>query len=95
MSLASNVWHLIGLLFAVGWFVSPTQGSVSAIIQSEVPAASLGRVSSSLGTVVQGLHPNTIVFSIANSGGVKSFQLIEAPLLPNGKPRKVIVRGGK
>jgi MFS family permease len=52
MSLASNVWHLIGLLFAVGWFVSPTQGAVSAIIQSEVPAASLGRVSSSLGTVV-------------------------------------------
>ncbi len=52
MSLASNVWHLIGLLFAVGWFVSPTQGAVSAIIQSEVPSASLGRVSSSLGTVV-------------------------------------------
>ncbi len=52
MSLASNVWHLIGLLFAVGWFVSPTQGAVSAIIQSEVPSVSLGRVSSSLGTVV-------------------------------------------
>lgn len=52
MSLASNVWHLIGLLFAVGWFVSPTQGAVSAIIQSEVPSESLGRVSSSLGTVV-------------------------------------------
>jgi MFS family permease len=52
MSLASSVWHLIVLLFAVGWFVSPTQGAVSTIIQSEVPAASLGRVSSSLGTVV-------------------------------------------
>ena len=52
MSLASNVWHLIGLLFAIGWFVSPTQGAVSAIIQSEVPSVSLGRVSSSLGTVV-------------------------------------------
>jgi hypothetical protein len=52
MGLASSVWHLIVLLFAVGWFVSPTQGAVSTIIQSEVPAASLGRVSSSLGTVV-------------------------------------------
>ncbi|HJU51356.1 MAG TPA: MFS transporter [Acidimicrobiia bacterium] len=52
MSLASNVWHLIGLLFAVGWFVSPTQGAVSAIIQSEVPTESLGRASASLGTVI-------------------------------------------
>lgn len=52
MSLASNVWHLVGLLFAVGWFVSPTQAAISTVMQAEVPSESLGRVSSSLGTVV-------------------------------------------
>ena len=51
MSLAQSVWHMIGLLFAVGWFVTPTQAAISTIIQTEVPLASLGRVSSSLGTI--------------------------------------------
>ncbi len=44
---------------------------------------------------VQGILSNTIVFTIPNSGGVKSFQLIEAPIVPNGRPFRVIVRGGK
>ncbi|HEY7564927.1 MAG TPA: MFS transporter [Acidimicrobiia bacterium] len=51
MSLATGIWHMIALLFAVGWFVTPTQAAVSTLIQSEVPQDSLGRVSSSLGTV--------------------------------------------
>ena len=51
MSLAQSVWHMVGLLFAVGWFVTPTQAAVTTIIQTEVPAEALGRVSSSLGTV--------------------------------------------
>lgn len=51
MSLAQSVWHLIGLLFAVGWFVTPTQAAISTIVQTEVPLEGLGRVSSSLGTI--------------------------------------------
>ena len=51
MSLAQSVWHLVGLLFAVGWFVTPTQAAISTIIQAEVPPEALGRVSSTLGTV--------------------------------------------
>ncbi|HKY47870.1 MAG TPA: MFS transporter [Acidimicrobiia bacterium] len=51
MSLAQSVWHMIGLLFAVGWFVTPTQAAISTIVQTEVPLESLGRVSSSLGTI--------------------------------------------
>jgi MFS family permease len=51
MSLAQSVWHLIGLLFAVGWFVTPTQAAISTIVQTEVPLEALGRVSSSLGTI--------------------------------------------
>jgi MFS family permease len=51
MSLAQSVWHMIGLLFAVGWFVTPTQAAISTIVQTEVPLEALGRVSSSLGTI--------------------------------------------
>ena len=51
MSLAQSVWHLAGLLFAVGWFVTPTQAAISTIVQTEVPPEALGRVSSTLGTV--------------------------------------------
>jgi MFS family permease len=51
MSLAQSVWHMIGLLFAVGWFVTPTQAAISTIVQTEVPLETLGRVSSSLGTI--------------------------------------------
>lgn len=51
MSLAQSVWHMIGLLFAVGWFVTPTQAAISTIVQTEVPLESLGRVSSTLGTI--------------------------------------------
>ena len=64
MSLAQGVWHLIGLLFAVGWFVTPTQAAIATIIQSEVPAEALGRVSSSLGTV----STSASVASMALSG---------------------------
>jgi len=43
---------------------------------------------------IQGVSSNTIVLTIPNSGGVKSFQLIETPVVPNGKPFRVIVQGG-
>ena len=42
----------------------------------------------------QGPLSNTIVLTIPNSGGVKSFQLIESPVIPNGTPFRVIVQGG-
>lgn len=64
MSLAQSVWHMVGLLFAVGWFVTPTQAAVSTIVQTEVPAEALGRVSSSLGTVTTSAQ----VASMALSG---------------------------
>lgn len=40
------------------------------------------------------LQSGTISFSVANSGGLTSFQLVERPLVPNGTPDRVIVSGG-
>jgi hypothetical protein len=69
--------------------------SLAAAVES--PAAGnanpvAGVASSTASSVVKGA--STLIFSIPNSGGVTSFQLVEVPLLPNGKPRKVIVTGG-
>jgi DHA1 family multidrug resistance protein-like MFS transporter len=69
MSLAQSVWHLVGLLFAVGWFVTPTQAAISTIIQTEVPSEALGRVSSTFGTV----STTASVASMALSGVAAAF----------------------
>jgi MFS family permease len=52
MSLSTNVWHLVGLLFAAGCFVAPTQAAISTIVQTEVATETLGRVSSSQSTII-------------------------------------------
>lgn len=52
ISLASNVWHMVALLFGAGWFVAPTQAAVSTILQTEAPSETLGRVSSTQSTII-------------------------------------------
>lgn len=71
-------------------------GETAGVQQSAYPGANNPLVfSSSFAGGLQGLLSNTIVFTIPNSGGVKSFKLVESPILPNGRPRRVIVQGGK
>jgi hypothetical protein len=35
----------------------------------------------------------TLYFTIQNTGGLGSFQLLERPLIPNGQPDRIIVEG--
>jgi hypothetical protein len=46
------------------------------------------------GTSNFGLMQGTMVFSIPNSGGVRSFQLVESSIIPDGHPPRVIVKSG-
>jgi MFS family permease len=48
---ANSVWHLMILLFLVGWFVTPVQASASTILQQTVPMELMGRAGSGLSTV--------------------------------------------
>jgi MFS family permease len=64
MALVGNVWHLMLLLFAVGWVITPLQASVQTIVQRTVPGAKLGRVGAVLSTVMTG----TSVVSMAAAG---------------------------
>jgi MFS family permease len=51
-SLVTAPWQLMIVLFAVGWFVTPLQASISTLVQSEVPDEMRGRIGSALGTVI-------------------------------------------
>jgi MFS family permease len=53
ISAVTGVWQFMLLLFAVGWFVTPLQASISTIVQSEVPDRLRGRIGSTLNTVLQ------------------------------------------
>ena len=52
MAAATSVWHLMALLFLVGWFVAPAQAGISTIFQTEAPPELLGRAAASLSTAV-------------------------------------------
>jgi MFS family permease len=64
MAAVGNVWHLIGLMFAVGWVITPLQASVQTIVQRTVPGSKLGRVGALLSTVMTA----TNVISMAAAG---------------------------
>ena len=64
IALVSAPWQLMIVLFAVGWFVTPLQASVSTLVQSEVPDDMRGRIGSALGTVIG----STNVASMALAG---------------------------
>lgn len=51
---ATSVWHVIVLLFGIGWFVTPLQASVVTIMQTSVPDAARGRVMSTLQASMSG-----------------------------------------
>ena len=52
LSLVTSVWHLIPILFVVGWMVTPLQGAISTLIQTSVSDSLRGRISSALNTIV-------------------------------------------
>lgn len=60
----TEIWHILVLLFAVGWFVSPLQAAVVTILQSSVEDAERGRVMS----VLQAAMSAASVLSMAFAG---------------------------
>lgn len=52
LSLASNVGHVVLILFIVGLLVAPLQAAASTLMQTSVPLTLLGRAASSLNTLV-------------------------------------------
>lgn len=80
MSLTTAPWHLMLVLFAVGWFVTPLQASVSTLVQSEVPDEMRGRIGSALGTVIGSAN----VASMALAGGAAALMGTRGVFLLSG-----------
>jgi MFS family permease len=51
-----EAWHLMLLLFAAGWFVTPVQASVTTILQTSVPPDLRGRAQATVSTLVTGAN---------------------------------------
>jgi MFS family permease len=73
MAASTRPWHLMGLLFAVGWCVAPVQASVTTILQTEVPAHSRGRAHASFGSMVgaAGLASMAVAGAVAEAVGIR------------------------
>ncbi|HKJ28370.1 MAG TPA: MFS transporter [Anaerolineales bacterium] len=56
ISIIGNVWHVMGILFLVGWFITPIQASGMTMIQTAVPDELRGRASAA----------NNAIISVAN-----------------------------
>ena len=54
MSTARAPWHLMVILFFIGWAITPLQASISTLVQTEIPDRLLGRTGAALSTVTTG-----------------------------------------
>jgi MFS family permease len=52
MAGVSSVWHLLLILFAVGWVMTPLQASIATIMQTAVEDRLRGRIGAALNTVI-------------------------------------------
>ena len=54
MAAVTAPWHMILILFTVGWMITPLQASVSTLVQTEVDDEVRGRTGAALNTVLTG-----------------------------------------
>jgi MFS family permease len=54
MAAVTAPWHMIIILFTVGWMITPLQASVSTLVQTEVEDEVRGRTGAALNTVLTG-----------------------------------------
>jgi MFS family permease len=52
IALSGTIWHLLLILFAVGWLVTPLQAAVATIMQTAVDDHMRGRIGAALNTVL-------------------------------------------
>ena len=64
VGLATDIWHVLALMFLTGWFLSPFQAAVMTIVQTATVDAQRGRVLA----VIQASSSATSVISMAFAG---------------------------
>ena len=59
----TQLWHVLFLLFTVGWFTTPTQAALTTIVQTSTADASRGRVVSLLGAGISTSNVLSMAFA--------------------------------
>jgi MFS family permease len=74
MAVCDQAWHLMILLFAAGWFVTPVQASATTILQTAVPAGLRGRAQATLATFTSAasLVSMAVAGLAAGAAGIRS-----------------------
>ncbi|HUS14243.1 MAG TPA: MFS transporter [Chloroflexia bacterium] len=65
IGLSGSIWHLLVILFAVGWVMTPLQAAIATIMQTGVEDRLRGRIGAALSTVVS----SASLLSMALAGG--------------------------
>ena len=67
-------WHLLLLLFAAGWFLTPLQAAVTTVLQTAVPPELRGRAQASFATLVgaAGLASMSLAGAAASIAGTRA-----------------------
>lgn len=69
VSTVTEAWHLVVVLFLVGWFITPIQASAQTILQHEIEPSQLGRAGAGFSTV----STTANVVSMALAGTLAAF----------------------
>jgi DHA3 family macrolide efflux protein-like MFS transporter len=80
ISLVQAPWHLMLVLFGVGWLITPLQASVSTLVQTEVEDAVRGRTGAALNTVMTGAQ----VASMALAGAAAAVMTVRGVFVVAG-----------
>ncbi len=80
ISLVQAPWHLMVILFCVGWLITPLQASVSTLVQTEVEDQVRGRTGAALNTVVTGAQ----VASMALAGVAAAMMSVRGVFVVSG-----------
>ena len=80
IALVGAPWHLMIILFLVGWAIAPLQASVSTLVQTEVDDEMRGRTGSAMNTVVTAAS----VSSMAIAGGLAAWISVRGVFVISG-----------
>ena len=93
---STSVFHVVGLLFLMGWLVTPAQAAVVTLMQTGVEDAARGRVMSTLQAAMSGAGIASMLFAgvFGDVLGVRMvFLLAGAVVLTGGLLSLVLYRG--
>jgi sugar phosphate permease len=86
VGLSTSVFHVVGLLFLMGWLITPAQASIVTLMQSGVDDARRGRVMATLQASMAGASVASMLFAgvFGDVLGVRTVFLLAGAIVTTG-----------